>query len=332
MNDPFANYRPEALATRLEASGLAHWNPLVPERVAAAIAAGRHGDLPTWQARLSELSGLSRAPLQPSGPAVRGGDDRTLQAGERDRVAKLLLDLAPWRKGPFSLHGIEIDAEWRSDLKWQRVQDAGIDLHGGRILDVGCGNGWYGWRMLAAGAEDVIGVDPTLKNVMQAWAVEQCLLPPAPLVLPLRLEDLPKGSGDFDQVFSMGVLYHRRSPIDHLMDLREHLRLGGTLILETLVIEGTAEHCLCPEDRYARMRNVWFIPSEPLLLRWLARCGFDDVRLVDSSATTTDEQRPTRWMPFESLSSALDPSEPTRTVEGLPAPRRAIVTARRQRK
>jgi len=132
-------------------------------------------------------------------------------------------------------------------------------------------------------------------------------------------------------VFSMGVLYHRRSPIDHLMDLQAHLAPGGTLLLETLIIEGDADQCLCPEDRYARMRNVWFLPSEPLLLRWLRRCGFEDATLVDSSLTTTDEQRPTRWMPFESLGHALDPTAPTRTVEGLPAPRRAIVTARRRR-
>lgn len=330
VKDPFASYRPPELASRLEEAGLPHWNPVVPERVAEAIAPGRHGDLPAWQAALTEIAGLPPAALEPEGPAVRGGSDASLTVGERSKLENRLFELRPWRKGPFSIHGIEIDAEWRSDLKWQRVQDAGVDLRDARVLDVGCGNGWYAWRMLAGGARDVIGVDPTLKHVMQAWAMEHCLLPPAPLILPLPLEALPTGSGDFDVVFSMGVLYHRRSPIDHLMDLREHLRAGGTLVLETLVIEGDVDHCLCPQERYARMRNVWFLPSEPLLLRWLARCGFEDVVLADSSPTSIDEQRPTRWMPFESLDHALDPDEPTRTVEGLPAPRRALVTARRK--
>ncbi len=329
MTDPFADQRPLALRARLNKAGFGHWNPLVPERVAAAIAPGRHGDLPAWEASLARLAELPRGILKPQGPAVCGGDDQTLAPSERTILRQVLFDLSPWRKGPFSIHGIDIDAEWRSDLKWQRVQDADVKLRDARILDVGCGNGWYAWRMLAAGAQVVIGIDPTLKHVMQAWAMERCLLPPAPLILPLPLEALPPGSGDFDLVFSMGVLYHRRSPIDHLMDLRNHLAPGGTLILETLVITGEVDHCLCPEDRYARMRNVWFIPSEPLLLRWLTRCGFEDVALVNSSHTTTDEQRSTPWMPFESLTNALDPTAPTRTVEGLPAPRRALVTARR---
>lgn len=330
MTDPFADYRPHALAARLEGAGLDHWNPTVPERVAAAIAPGRHGDLPAWAASLARLAELPRATLKPHSAAVCAGDGQTLPASERAALEQVLLGLAPWRKGPFSIHGIEIDAEWRSDLKWQRVQAAAIDLRDARILDVGCGNGWYAWRMQAAGARLVIGVDPTLKHVMQAWAVERCLQPPAPLVLPLTLETLPAGSGDFDVVFSMGVLYHRRSPIDHLLDLRTQLAAGGTLVLETLVVVGEVDRCLYPEGRYARMRNVHFVPSEPLLLRWLSRCGFEEITVVDSSITTTDEQRPTRWMPFESLASALDPAAPTRTVEGLPAPRRVLLTARRR--
>lgn len=330
MKDPFADYRPRALGARLEQCGLGDWDPVVPERVAAAIAPERHGELPAWQSSLAELAELPRAVFEPGDPAVRGGDRSTLSVGERNTLERALLELCPWRKGPFSIHGIEIDAEWRSDLKWQRLQAAGIDLRDARILDVGCGNGWYAWRMLAAGARCVIGVDPTLKNVMQAWAMEHCLQPPSPLILPLPLEALPKGSGDFDRVFSMGVLYHRRSPIDHLMDLHAHLAAGGSLILETLVIQGSMDRCLCPQERYARMRNVWFIPSESMLLSWLVRCGFEDVKLVDSTTTTTDEQRPTRWMPFESLTDALDPADPRRTVEGLPAPRRAMVTARRR--
>lgn len=330
MKDPFANYRTAALGARLDEAGFGHWNPVVPDRVSAAMALGSHGDLPAWRESLAALAALPRVALEPEGPAVRGGTDSALTADEQQRLEQVLLELYPWRKGPFSIHGIEIDAEWRSELKWQRVQAAGIDLRDARVLDVGCGNGWYAWRMLAAGAKFVIGVDPTLKHVMQAWAMEHCLLPPAPLILPLPLEALPAGSGDFEVLFSMGVLYHRRSPIDHLMDLREHLTPGGTLVLETLVIEGEVDHCLCPQGRYARMRNVWFIPSEPLLLRWLRRCGYEDVVLTDSSPTTVDEQRATRWMPFESLSHALDPADPRRTVEGLPAPRRAIVTARRK--
>ncbi len=328
--DPFTDVSGEALANRLEAAGLGHWNPAVPERVAAAIAPGRHGDLDTWRGLLAQLEALPQAALEPGGPAVATAAEAPLPPGQRAILEQVLMGLHPWRKGPFSLHGIDIDAEWRSDLKWARVTAAGIDLRATRILDVGCGNAWYAWRMIAAGARTVIGVDPTLKHGMQAWAVRRCLLPPAPEILPLPLEALPPGRGDFDRVFSMGVLYHRKSPIDHLAALREHLAPGGMLLLESLVIAGGIDQCLCPPDRYARMRNVWFIPSTPLLARWLERSGYDAVEVLDESVTTVDEQRSTPWMRFESLPGALDPVDPMRTVENHPAPRRALLAARRR--
>ncbi len=45
------------------------------------------------------------------------------------------------------------------------------------------------------------------------------------------------------------------------------------------------------------------------------------------SNTSTDEQRSTQWMQFHSLAQFLDPQDPDKTIEGYPAPRRAIITA-----
>ncbi|HBX73869.1 MAG TPA: tRNA 5-methoxyuridine(34)/uridine 5-oxyacetic acid(34) synthase CmoB, partial [Halieaceae bacterium] len=132
----------------------------------------------------------------------------------------------------------------------------------------------------------------------------------------------------FDSVFSMGVLYHRRSPMDHLQELRDCLRPGGQLILETLVIDGPLGATLVPEGRYARMGNVWFLPSPDTLMSWLRKLKFRDVALVDVSITTVEEQRQTEWMRFQSLADFLDPEDATRTIEGYPAPMRAVVTAR----
>lgn len=47
--------------------------------------------------------------------------DPELSAGETRRLNSILEQLKPWRKGPFSLYGINIDTEWRSDWKWDRV-------------------------------------------------------------------------------------------------------------------------------------------------------------------------------------------------------------------
>jgi tRNA (mo5U34)-methyltransferase len=182
--------------------------------------------------------------------------------------------------------------------------------------------------MAGAGAELVIGIDPTQLFLAQFLALKRFLGDQWPVhLLPLGIEDLPAELHAFDTVFSMGVLYHRRSPMDHLLELRGCLKRGGELILETLVIEGTAGSVLVPSGRYAKMRNVWFIPSPETLTGWIERCGFRDVRIIDVSPTTTDEQRATDWMRFESLADYLDPADPSKTIEGYPAPRRAIFSA-----
>jgi tRNA (mo5U34)-methyltransferase len=77
------------------------------------------------------------------------------------------------------------------------------------------------------------------------------------------------------------------------------------------------------------MRNVWFIPTVTALTKWLSRTGFCDVQMVNLSITTETEQRVTDWMRFESLADFLDPDDHTQTIEGLPAPKRAIFVARR---
>jgi tRNA (mo5U34)-methyltransferase len=251
-----------------------------------------------------------------------------LQAAASDAQRRaLLLQLAPWRKGPFDVGGVHIDAEWRSDLKWQRVKDAIESLDGRRVLDVGCGNGYYALRMADAGAAAVLGIDPTLLYVMQFLAVTAHMKDLPVAVLPLRLQELPGESHAFDTTFSMGVLYHQRSPLEHLRQLRSTLRHGGQLVLETIFIPGDESFACTPADRYARMKNVWLLPTLAELTTWLRRTGYRDIEIIDTAITTTGEQRSTEWMSFESLAEALDPVDPTRTVEGWPAPRRVVVTA-----
>ena len=181
--------------------------------------------------------------------------------------------------------------------------------------------------MRGAGAELVVGIDPTPLFIVQFQALQHFIRDQRVGVLPLGIEHLPSGLRAFDTVFSMGILYHRRSPIDHLLQLRDALRPGGELVLETLIIEGGPNDCLVPEGRYSRMGNVWFLPSTELLELWLRKTGFRNVRTVDVTHTSTDEQRRTDWMQFHSLAQFLDPDTPELTIEGYPAPTRAIVLA-----
>ena len=279
-----------------------------------------HGDLPGWLKSIDAMAeGDGYMQLDRDAPVLgRRVDDPGL-------LARQLFNLHPWRKGPLELGGVYIDTEWRSDWKWERLKPH-LDLDGQKILDIGSGNGYFGLRMLAAGAKLVVGIDPTLVFVMQ-WLAMQKLCPGLNnFVLPLGIEDLPADTPGFDRVFSMGVLYHRRQPVKHLQQLKTLTRHSGQIILETLILEGEGRETLKPEGRYARMRNVHDIPTLKVLHDWLEEAGLGGVRVLDVCKTTTGEQRSTEWMTFESLAECLDPDEPSLTVEGHPAPVRAALS------
>ncbi len=308
---------------QLERAGLGRWAAQLEELSAGWLIG--HGDYPRWSAALANLPEIRQINADFTAPAVTLAG----QCEDNGALRAALEGLMPWRKGPYRFVDVLIDSEWRSDLKWARVLAHLAPLRGRRILDIGCGNGYYCWRMLAEAPALVVGIEPSVLFNLQFQAVQHYLQRPDIGLLPIGVEAIPDDLGCFETVFSMGVLYHRRSPIDHLQQLRGLLAPGGELCLETLVIEGGAGRVLVPQDRYARMRNVWFIPSSAEILNWLARCGFVDSRVVDESLTTKDEQRTTPWMQFESLEQSLDPKRPELTVEGLPAPRRAVILANR---
>jgi tRNA (mo5U34)-methyltransferase len=308
----------------LDRAGLDSWRaPLAPV-LRDRFADGAHGDINKWRAVIDKLPDITDATTILNASAVTAASP-SVGPALRDEIRDLLLQLRPWRKGPFNIHGIEMDTEWRSDLKWDRLKNEITPLNHRRILDVGCGNGYYALRMMGEGAQSVVGIDPTLLFVFQFLAINHFLAVPSVNVLPLRLHELPGPQKFFDTTFSMGVLYHQREPLEHLAQLLSTLRPGGELVLETLILPGTEPLVLEPEDRYARMRNVWHLPTTTALEDWLRQAGFRDIRLVAVTATTVDEQRSSEWMPFESLAEALAPDDSCRTVEGLPAPKRALV-------
>ncbi len=316
----------EAFERRWEDSALRDWRRQMPDQFSRSMSAKRFGDLPRWRAALAALPSLKAETIDLDTNAITASGQ--VDDGTRRELEAALRSLHPWRKGPFSLFGVDIDTEWRSDFKWDRLSGAIDPLEGRRVLDVGCGSGYHCWRMKGAGAAEVIGIDPTPLFVLQFKAIQHYLNIDSVHVLPLALEQLPPKLKSFDTTFSMGVLYHRRSPMDHLTDLRDTLAPGGQLVLETLVVEGGEDTVFVPPDRYARMGNVWFLPSPAALMKWMSKTGFIDVELVDVNQTTVAEQRSTEWMTFYSLSNFLDSDDHNKTVEGHPAPRRAIITAR----
>lgn len=309
-------------------SPLAAWSAQLPAQLEHSLGQQRHGDFNRWMETLRSLPNIIADRVELNQDRVGVTSTIPLTTETRQLLMQQLQQLHPWRKGPYEIHGVHIDSEWRSDWKWQRLQGVIGRLQGRRVLDVGCGNGYHCWRMIGAGADLVIGIDPTQLFLAQFLAVRHFLGAHWPVyLLPLGIEQVPQKLHAFDTLFSMGVLYHRRSPVDHLLELHGCLRCGGELILETLVIDGAEGTILVPAGRYAKMRNVWFIPSPKTLVGWLKRCGFRDVRIIDVNTTSTEEQRATEWMRFESLADYLHPADPSRTLEGYPAPKRALFRA-----
>lgn len=302
--------------------------------------------LGAWQNHIQDKSRYKDAPFYrsivaqlPTPRKVRVSDGRAgfwldveMDASEFKKTHALLARLMPWRKGPFGIKGkgeIFIDTEWRSDLKWERISRH-LNLAGKRVLDVGGGSGYHAFCMARSGA-DAIVADPSPLFYHQFLAINHFArraLGSSVHYLPVPLDALPASHG-FDVVFCMGVLYHRISPFDTLSELKDQLAPSGTLVLETLVIEGDAQAVLVPNGRYAMMNNVYFLPSVAALTLWLQKAGFVDVVCVDVSITQTSEQRATDWMRYHSLKDFLHPDNPTKTLEGYPRPMRAMLMARR---
>ncbi|MBT0115510.1 tRNA 5-methoxyuridine(34)/uridine 5-oxyacetic acid(34) synthase CmoB [Vibrio alginolyticus] len=319
----FANfYQLIAQDTRLQP-----WLNVLPQQLTDWQNA-EHGDFSRWLKALNKIP-AGRPDSIDIVDSVTISNNEPMPQGELKKLESLLRTFHPWRKGPYHVHGIHIDTEWRSDWKWDRVLPHISPLKNRSVLDVGCGNGYHMWRMLGEGARLTVGIDPSHLFLIQFEAIRKLMGDDQRAhLLPLGIEQLPKLEA-FDTVFSMGVLYHRRSPLDHLVQLKDQLVSGGELVLETLVIEGDENAVLVPTSRYAQMRNVYFFPSAKALKVWLELVGFEDVRIVDENITSLDEQRTTDWMTHNSLPDYLDPNDPSKTVEGYPAPRRAVLVARK---
>ncbi|MDA9826047.1 tRNA 5-methoxyuridine(34)/uridine 5-oxyacetic acid(34) synthase CmoB [Porticoccaceae bacterium] len=319
------NYGP--FLSWLEESPIADWGETLPELLVQQLRRERWGDMPEWEETLKRLPEIDPLTVELTNQ-VSIGDASLMDKGRRLALQATLMGLHPWRKGPFNLFGMHLNTEWRSDWKWDRVLPHLDSLENRLVLDVGCGNGYHCWRMLGAGAQRVVGIDPSVKFVFQFQAIKNFAGRDLPVdVLPLGIEHMPERLAAFDTVFSMGILYHRHSPMTHLRELKELLRPGGQLVLETLVIEGPEGMVLVPEGRYAKMPNVWFLPSPDTLISWMRKNGFKNPRMVDINTTSIQEQRSTDWMTFESLEDFLDPEDHSKTIEGHPAPVRAVFLA-----
>ena len=239
-------------------------------------------------------------------------------------MKSILHRLIPWRKGPYQFFGVDIDSEWNCDLKVQRYLDK-LDFKDKNILDIGCANGYYLMRLLDFKPKLLFGIDPSDRGFLCAHLIQNYLQTENYCHDMLGVEHLDMFEPIFDIVFFMGVLYHRRDPLLALKQVKDVCKKGAKVLIETLVHPGDHYECLIPKDRYCQMRNVYHVPTLSYLYKWLEETGFSNFNLIDVSKTSFEEQRPTEWMPFQSLQSFLDPNNPDLTIEGYPTPDRVMI-------
>jgi len=233
-------------------------------------------------------------------------------------IAKML---KPWRKGPFRINELFIDSEWRSYIKWNTLIPH-LDLKDKEILDIGGNNGYYAFRMLPFKPKRIEVWDPSALFNLQFDFINTFVKSDIEYKL-LGIEHIPLSEKKWDVIFCMGVLYHRKDPIQTLKSLKEGLNKNSEVILDTLIIEGAYEIALSPKT-YAKMKNVYFIPTLKALYNWIERAGFRDVEFIGKRYTTTNEQRKTEWIEGQSLESFLNKDE-TKTIEGYEPPLRCYL-------
>lgn len=245
----------------------------------------------------------------------------------KQQLMEILQALKPWRKGPFEICDIFIQSEWNSAIKYNLIKNH-LDIKNKITADIGCNNGYYMFRMLDLKPKKLIGFDPSTKFYAQFYLLNKFIK--SPIVFEkMGLEQLLAYNQRFDFIIFLGVLYHRTSPIDALKILRDCLKSGGEILLDCLIIDSPLEIALCPL-RYAKMRNVYFVPSISALENWLTRAGFCDINIIAIKKTDLDEQHKSEWIDGQSLECFLNPNDSNQTIEGFSAPKRIYLKAKRK--
>ncbi len=302
------------------------------DRVDVLIEANRRGlrhlNDQRWQAQRQVLAALP--PCQNPSFHIDNGViavGNTLCDAAQKEIRLAAQGLGSWKKGPFRLNGVEIDAEWRSDWKWNRFAQHLPSLQGQDVLDIGCNNGYTLFRLHDQGAETVLGIDPIPKFQMQFELIQSRAQVQSIGFRPWGWQETAALPACFDTVLCMGILYHHHSPIDLLRAIKKCIKPGGLLVLETIVIPGDGSMCLLPEDRYAGMKNIWFLPTLAALINLLKKAKFKSLEVISNARHLAEEQRSTEWHPQPSFQEKLNPENNQLTVESHPAPWRAIIFA-----
>lgn len=281
-----------------------------------------------WFLQLKEACKIEKTNLKIDyGDWFSIGNRADLGDEEYEIIVQTAKKLIPWRKGPFKIFDLEIDSEWQSNIKYNLIRPY-FNLKDKVVADIGCNNGYYMFRMLEDKPKRLIGFDPSPLTLHQFEFINHFVKSDIVYEM-LGVEHLEFYNHKFDFIFMLGVLYHRPDPVGTLKSLARGLNSKGEILIDTFMIDGDDEICLTPNKRYSKIPNIYFIPTIPALKNWLERAGFENIEVLATTITTSQEQRKTSWSFDESLEDFLDPTDSSKTVEGYPAPKRVYVKARK---
>ncbi len=258
--------------------------------------------------------------------AVTIGTAAELDADARQTLWQHCHFFKPWKKGPWSLFGIDIDAEWRSDLKWQRLEKKLQDLHGKKIADIGCHNGYFMFRLSAYAPDVVVGFEPNPRCYFSFHFLQRYAQVENIYFEPFGFEHLDNYLAFFDLVLCLGVLYHHTDPVAVLRGIHRSLAKGGRVLIDCQGINSPTPTLLLPARRYAGAAGIWYLPSQQALAHWLQRTNFRHINFFYADYLSPSEQRRTAWADIDSLADFVCGERRT-TVEGYPAPWRMYVEA-----
>lgn len=279
-----------------------------------------------WYLQLQEACKIEKSDLEIDyGDWFSVGKKEDLTNDEYEVIVETAKKLIPWRKGPFKIFGLEIDSEWQSNIKYNLIRPY-FNLKDKVVADIGCNNGYYMFRMLEDKPKRLIGFDPSPLTLHQFEFINHFVKSDIVYEM-LGVEHLEFYNHKFDFIFMLGVLYHRPDPVGTLKSLARGLNSKGEILIDTFMIDGEDEICLTPNKRYSKIPNIYFIPTIPALKNWLERAGFENIEVLATTVTTSEEQRKTEWSFDQSLEDFLDENDKTKTVEGYPAPKRVYVKA-----
>jgi len=283
-----------------------------------------------FQNPLDRIQPRTGDPFSFDSDTVSFGEEGLLDQSQQTALADTLKALIPWRKGPFHYYGTSIDSEWKSNLKWDRVAPWLPDLKNKKICDIGCNNEYYMFRMMSQNPWFVLGIDPMVRYYFHHMLNRKFHHDPRLNFDLLGVDDMDIFPEFFDVVFFMGIIYHRRNPVETLNLINSSMKRGGTLILESSGIPGDEPYCLFPDGRYMKAPGYWFLPTGTALKNMLSRTGFHKIEIFENFKLEVEEQRQTPWAIYESLEHFLDPENPEKTVEGYPAPVRIYIRAEKR--